>query len=461
MQHDFCAVSVCIAGVLAVVTPSVARADQITDLKKQIEQLRQQNQEQIDALSRELQGAVRNQKEIEQKQAKVAATGPGAGSEPRSWLVPGTDLSIRIGGYAKGDFIYDVKGANGDVANATAVPIDGTPAANKRGATRIHAKQSRLELEAFAPTDFGKFHAKTVVDFMGTLTNTSQVASNSEGLRLREFYGELGPFLVGQTWSNFQDGAAQGEVIDGGPLPGQTLNRVPQFRYTTAAGGGSLVMTVENPESDFKCYSGPTGICTTPTNGARSGGGIGLSQIPVFVGRYTLPVGPGELTVAGMYRQIRAEDGNGHHARANGYGLLAAGSFTVFGKDKIYGQVMGGDGIGMYASDLANLSAAYDGRGRMDTLSGISGFVGYRHYWLDNLRSTVQAGYTRLLDTSSILPASTPGYVRETQSLHANLIWRPYERVDLGVENILERLKLVSGKQGTMERIQVGAWYYF
>src|ERR1700719_1829650 len=53
-------------------------------------------------------------------EAAMAQGAPGAGSFPGSFLVPGTQTSFKIGGYAKFDFWYDF-GTHQDIGSAGAV----------------------------------------------------------------------------------------------------------------------------------------------------------------------------------------------------------------------------------------------------------------------------------------------------------------------------------------------------
>src|SRR6185437_7153114 len=95
--------------------------------------------------------------------AASAQTAPGGGSFPGSFLVPGTNTSIKIGGYAKIVGIYDIKGVpaaaanvgNPDVEVPAAIPLSGSGAAGAHGALRFHARQSNINLDSRTPTAYG------------------------------------------------------------------------------------------------------------------------------------------------------------------------------------------------------------------------------------------------------------------------------------------------------------------
>src|SRR5215472_4323870 len=149
----------------------------------------------------------------------VAATGLlSEGEFPGSFKLPGTNTSLGFHGYAKLDIIRDLNAFQGDSVSFPAIPLDGTAAARRQGATRLHACQSRFNIETRTPTEFGTLRTLIEGDFFGVGGNT--FTSNSSAFRIRHAYGELGPVLGGQTWSNFMDPQSSPESIDFNGPPG-------------------------------------------------------------------------------------------------------------------------------------------------------------------------------------------------------------------------------------------------
>ena len=67
---------------------------------------------------------------------------------PKSIRIPWTDLSLKIGGYAKVDFIEDFSAiGNADQFKTNSIPAEGTDAAAKSGRTTIHARETRVNLD--------------------------------------------------------------------------------------------------------------------------------------------------------------------------------------------------------------------------------------------------------------------------------------------------------------------------
>lgn len=78
------------------------------------------------------------------------------GDHPGTFNIPGTNTSVKIGGYVKADFIYDIGPENGDSFAASAIPADGTAGDRRSGKFRAHARQTRLNFSTWTPTEIGE-----------------------------------------------------------------------------------------------------------------------------------------------------------------------------------------------------------------------------------------------------------------------------------------------------------------
>lgn len=87
------------------------------------------------------------------------------GDEPGPFELPGSDTSIKIGGYVKGDPIYDIGADTGDSFAASAIPADGNPGDKRDGRFRAHARQTRINLTTWTPTDYGEVETLIEGDF--------------------------------------------------------------------------------------------------------------------------------------------------------------------------------------------------------------------------------------------------------------------------------------------------------
>jgi hypothetical protein len=281
-----------------------ARADELSDMRADM-QLLQQRMDQLAQFAPGTTGGA----------AYGAKAAPGAallgGSFPRSFLIPGTDTSIRIGGTANEVLDYWMQGgpANGNPttdlgANGQALtgPLNfkstsfspGFPTKGKRiaqpndltsggvgGFGNIVANargngifsqsqlQSDFQVETRTPTAFGEARSFMQFDFAGcdnfSCNNLEQVSTPIIP-RVKYFYGTLGGFLAGQANSNFADNDAGPETIDFGGDVGQAgVVRTAQVRYTYPGPYGvALSVAAEQPDTDIIT---PAGQVTTETTG--------------------------------------------------------------------------------------------------------------------------------------------------------------------------------------------------
>jgi len=256
-----------------------AKADELADLRANQELLQQR----LDQLS-------------QAGPSSGPASGPiGVGSFPRSFLIPGTDTSLRVGGQAVGSVLWYLKGAtNGGALNGTGsynetyvdgqggtgnlpgIPLKGVAAATAVGFAPsrssewvMSGKQSQIFLDVRQPSAYGEIKAFVSFDFAASNTNT--ILNNNQGSvngyipRFREGYATFGGLLAGQTVGTFVDNDSSPTLLDfGGQTGTNFVARTPQVRYTYPLGNGwSAAVSAENPNSLF---AGPFGSYYIDTN---------------------------------------------------------------------------------------------------------------------------------------------------------------------------------------------------
>ena len=123
---------------------------------------------------------------------------------PGYFRIPGTSTLMRIGGYAKTDFIYDLKPAgNVDSFIPATIPVPSITGINN---STISVRATRVNLDFLVPTKSGdSYRFFFEMDFFGT---------NSTTPKLRHAYGQAKNFLVGQTFSNFMDPDSGADTLD-------------------------------------------------------------------------------------------------------------------------------------------------------------------------------------------------------------------------------------------------------
>ena len=317
--------------------------------------------------------------------------------------------------------------------------------------------------------------------------------------RLRYAYGTLGGLLAGQATSNFSDPDANAEALDFGGNVGEPGRvRVPQVRYTVPVPfGGSLSVSAETPETDIATANGieasDAGAIPTLTTSCTAGApaqaaaatstcsttlltsgvtptNIAKATSPDFTVAWYVPQAWGHFDVSAVIRpSLDATDGKFFSRHFIGYGGHFGMSFQPrwFGwaKDTFSAHFTLGEAIGNYLNQSGNFALATNyglpgsGSGATSQVGSYGGFnapataaaaamiivkptfemggeIGYQHWWTDNLRSNISAGF----NAHSGIPIALVGgsqaasINKELITAHANLIWNPVSAVDIGVE---------------------------
>src|SRR5437588_7826031 len=199
---------------------TAVRADELQDLKTQIE-----------ALQKKVGELETKQETAEKKQAAAVPDNVVTGGAAKgSFKLPGSNTSVTLGGYVKLDAVYSNPSAGvGSTADLflqpNAIAVGPGAGDNEHKQVKLGARESRMFVKTSTPTAWGDLVTHVEGDLYGADGNES--VSNSHGARLRHAYGVLGHFLGGQTWTNFMYVPALPETLDfGGPV-GQILVTVP------------------------------------------------------------------------------------------------------------------------------------------------------------------------------------------------------------------------------------------
>jgi hypothetical protein len=330
------------------------------------------------------------------------------GSFPRSFLIPGTDTSIRLGGFIDLTGLYYLQGNNnvnpglpstnsGQNGNLNSLPIGQQfvpglgPVAQQANHSRGNGvftwspQQTRLNVETRTPTAWGEARTFIEFDFAGpggagnnfAQQTVQQAGGDSLLPRLRFAYGTLGGFLAGQALSNFSDADADTESMEFGGAMGSTGGqRIPQVRYTVVGPWGSAWSA--SAEAPFTSMLTPAGILSSDTNVTALPGGPGTATIPAIcngvpcTGAGTAINDParsiapnlafasywaqpwGHVDLAGLIRPLDVNDGRYISRKFLGYGGHFSGDVKPgwFGwaKDDFLFSFVAGEGIGNYSS---------------------------------------------------------------------------------------------------------------
>jgi len=373
-------------------------------------------------------------------QTTAPQTGPKVVEEglfPKSIKVPGTDLSLGIGGYVKVDFIQDFSGI-GDAYEfkTNSIPVDGSAAAEQSGRTTIHARESRLNVDLRSNgTETHHFRAFVEGDFYG----------DGNAFRLRHAYGEFGPVLGGQTWSTFQDISARALTVDFEGPDGEVFVRQAMIRFTHKIDANwTVAVAAENPSPQFSVPSGLTGS-------ARSM----VPDIPGFV-RYQR--GAGHVQVAGLLRQLRYDStGEAADTSAAGWGVNATFVAPIVKPVRLLGQFAVGEGTGRYIEGVSgqNLDAVLSPAGELKGVRTQSGNIGYIHQVTPRLKSGASFSTSFVKDT----PGLSSTAIDRLLDARFTVFYTPYRLVDFAGEVLWGERRNKDGSSGDAWRFQFAIIY--
>ena len=343
-------------------------------------------------------------------QNKVAGAPVAAGSFPRSFLIPGTETSIKIYGQITEILDYWMSGGNpnatpqsttvGNNGQVAAIPLRTNLAAT--GATANVAssrgngiflqspRESKIGFETRTPTALCE--ARTVMEFDWAGSNAfspggADPTSVSDNLapRLRYAYGTLGGFLAGQATSNFSDSDANQETLDfGGNVGNPGVVRIPQVRYTMPLGIGSFSVSAETPETDMaapagsfasdagvipvvttSCTIATLNVATNCTSALVTTGRFALNPAkataPDLTMAYYIPQPWGHFDISAVIRPgLDVQDGKFISRTFVGYGGhigfdIKPGWFG-WTRDDIAFHIVAGQGLGRYLNQSGNFA---------------------------------------------------------------------------------------------------------
>ncbi|MHA1538105.1 MAG: DcaP family trimeric outer membrane transporter [Alphaproteobacteria bacterium] len=419
------------------------------------------------ALQDELQALTARLERLEAKRRSPRRMAPAAavqsGSKPRSWKLPGTNTSMRIGGFAQLDLIYDIDAFSGDGlssngASGASFPSAGTPAANRQGHFRLHAKRSRFFIRTWTPTDWGVLETRVEGDFQGAGGN--ELISNSTSFRLRHAYGRLGPFLAGQTNSTFRFSDFEPRFFEDRGPAGQGGPRQGLIRYTHGfASGTTAMVSLENPETGRAARATSLAVPVT-----ISGGGA-PDRVPDIALALKHKWSSGRVQIGALFGEHNIDDGAGNQGSDFLWGVQAGLRLTFNQKRTTLGVVgFYGYGIGRaFRGQMADVAVSGVGNAiSVESARNFGGYVWIRHQWTDTIQSNLiygrNDGGVESLIAKSLIPART---LDVHWTIHANIVYEPITNVAFAIEYIMAKSQFHNARQSSVQRIQFSAVYKF
>src|SRR6516162_7503349 len=393
------------------------------------------------------------------------------GSFPRSFLIPGTDTSLRIGGYANGRFIYRIMGAApagqlnsqggqpnqtfedglGGTGNLASIPLNNAISHSRSSTFMISGRESRLLFDARTPTAWGQARAYIEFDFSFNNTNvvysSNEASTNSALTRFRKGYAVLGPLEAGQNTGIMHDPDADPELVDfGGQATAAGRGRSAQIRYTYAGPYGTVLTggienpvprlngpfgqvdidTEQIPNSAACSVTGNAGVAggnlstLTPATNACLGSNAFFSPLkqgwPELMGTARINNPWGHLQVGAVVRTDQLNDGQYLDRTYVGYGGTISGDVHPFsgapgplGKDDLGFGTTHGTQLGGQVGNGAGINTNFGSALNTPAFGVVSPLSGPNSAAWNTPNSAVRKAYDAVVRTAS--PNSHSGWV--------------------------------------------------
>lgn len=357
---------------------------------------------------------------------------------PGYFRLPGTQTMLRIGGYFKTDFIYDLKPA-GDPERfiPSTFPIPAPVGVNN---TTVSIRPTRMNLDFLIPVNSTSVRFFTEFDMFGTNATTP---------RLRHAYAQVKNLLLGQSFSNFMDPDSGPDTLDFQGPNAQVSIRNPQLRYTfPLAEKSNLSFSVEKASSDISFK--------TPTFNS-----LPNSPAPDGAIKFRQEFSKGHVQISALMSDPAAYLPDGRSASVFGWGIDVTGALETVGKDVFVYQGAYGAGMERYVNDTSGLgldAAPEDAaHPHLAAIPMFATYGGYQHYWGNPLRSSVVYGFVQMENTD-LEPSST---YHKSNYTAVNLIWNPIGSLNVGAEFLYGTLEEKNTAKADAPRFMFSAKYNF
>jgi hypothetical protein len=389
----------------------------------------------------------------------TAAARPAAPPPQDGFTVGNGATRLKIGGFLKTVATFS-RWDDGDVAAGALgrdfylpqqIPVGGTRESTD---SDFNAKHTRIWLNLETQVAGHSLKGYVETDFQtASGTQGSERTTNGYNLALRRAYVQLDKLTVGQDWSTFQYVGALPESTDFvGTTEGTVFVRQPLVRYSLPVGKGmTLHVSAENGETASATLGSPALVENDD------------DSIPDFAARLNYAGSFGEVSLAGLVRQLSVDNGAVGDNRL-GVGASLAGKLFLDAEKRHDARFMVtyGTGIGRYVGlNFAPDAIWVPGTTRLERVKTLAAMGAVKLGWTPTLRSTVMASYQNVKYPDGFAAGTFNAFNDTAWSVAGNLFWSPVKNVDLGIELRHGQRELVSGASGQLNRLEFAAKYNF
>lgn len=267
--------------------------------------------------------------------------------------------------------------------------------------------------------------------------------------RIRHAYGEVGRFLVGQTWSLFSNVSSLPTMVNSKGPTGSVTLRTAQMRYSdTNRKGTRWAAALEYSRPDLNLQqldtTGFSVVQIIPDVTAR------IEREGIF--------GAVQLSVAFTTVSIRDQDNN--VSNFGGYGGSLSGDLRINEKNKILYQLTYGKSISHFITNFAGTGndVIYNpNTGEFDPVDSFGGFLAYGFTMTKKIKANASIGYADL-SNEDYQPGNS---YRNSFSGALDCFWQIAPGARLGVEYIYGTRWNKDSSSGSAGRLQALFYYDF
>lgn len=353
-----------------------------------------------------------------------------------SWPMFGTDFRMKIGGYLKADFVYDMDGTlDKNQFLMSTIPVEGQPEYDNEGYLSFFVKETRINI------DLRRFSDKKLPIH---LFIEGDFFSNGNQFRLRHAYISAGDFIIGQTWTTLSFLESMAFMIDFAAGDALFGGRSAQIRYQNQL-NDKLKMSIGLE------YLSNIGI-ENPNNLL----GQASVQLPLLALRFDYRWKTGVLFLGSSIAQLRWDGGaTGPKDQTIQYDFVVAGRQYIgdnnyFTYNFSYGKAYGNNIIAFASS---NSNAVLNAQGELDPMPAAALMGGFMHRWSPNLESNFNYAYGWLDAPNSRAPFA----LKRGGIGHLNLIYKFGKNFSIGAEYMWGAQRTNNDAFGNAGRLQTMA----
>jgi DcaP outer membrane protein len=435
----------CIAFAAGTALPLMAGADEISDLKKEMQAL-EKKVEKLEKAPAAMAIAEGGGSKIldryslnDQQEAAARLDNLTIDPEYKGFMrIPNTDVIMKLNAKPHVDVTADNGNAGDKYRFVPAkIPVDGDPASDDSEQFNINANGSQLRWDIRAPDLPGNPRFYYQNDFFG------QSGSDMK-YRLQHLYGSFYNVVAGYTYGVFEDPDIWPDTVDYEGPNAVNFARRPLVHYKQKINDSwNATFGIEKPDIYVDTTGDDTASLETP--------------LPDIGANLRWEGDPGHLQLSAIVRSISVNSSAFGDDDVAGYGANLGGTYKLTDSLMVLGLVNAGEGIGGLGNDssFVNSDAAFDENGDLEALAYFSGLVGVTQNWSEKWRSTVTYGYVDLDNTE----AQSGDAYKETTYASANIVCQVRKQMSIGLEGLYGEKVTKDDSSGDVWRIQLGLVY--